>query len=200
MPPVRRYVLAPLLALLTGILVVLAAISIRAAIDTDLTALAYAALVVAGAAVTSAASSGLVRRRLPVPGIWLALPPWLRRAAAFVTGAIVAAGAVASAALAVFGLTALGQRPDPSVADGDPCCTYPDTWGDIIESVAFGAALAVAAAGLLIAAARALEFALLGRAGRPRAAAQALMAFGVLAAIGFPAWWVVEGVLRGDYP
>ncbi|HEX8121957.1 MAG TPA: hypothetical protein VF549_11900 [Solirubrobacteraceae bacterium] len=196
----RRFVLAPLLALLTGTLVVLAAISIRGAFDTDLTALVYAVLLVAGAAITWAASSSLVRGRVPVPRAWTALPPWVRRTAALVVGGIVAAGALAAAALAAFGLAALGDRPDPSVPDGDPCCTYPDTWGEIIGPAALGVVLAVATAGLLVAAARAMEFALVGR-GRPAGPlAQALIAFGLLVAIGFPAWIVVEGWLRGDYP
>lgn len=27
------------------------------------------------------------------------------------------------------------QRPDPSIADGDPCCPHPDTWHEVLDGV-----------------------------------------------------------------
>ena len=53
--------------------------------------------------------------------------------------AALAAVALAVAALAGVSLILLGgliaaQAPDPFVADGDPCCGHPDTWGDVAGS------------------------------------------------------------------
>lgn len=70
------------------------------------------------------------------------------------TVAAVAAVAAAVAALSTFAValiaTSLLRVPnaDPAL-DGDPCCPYPNTWGDVLLG-AFGvAALAVVALGLL---------------------------------------------------
>lgn len=72
-------------------------------------------------------------------------------------GGIVAAGfALAVLPLLLFGLLLVPAVPDPAILDGDPCCSHPDTWGEVIRGAvaALGAVLAhslivTAALGLL---------------------------------------------------
>ena len=42
------------------------------------------------------------------------------------------------------------QRPDPTVLDGDPCCGYPDTWGDVARALSFGVAIGYVAVALAL--------------------------------------------------
>ena len=184
----RRFVLAPLLALEAAVLAGLVAISLVAAVREDLTALLYGAIFAALAALAVGTAAGLAGRRLPrVP----------RPAAAAFT-LLAAATAVAAGGLAWWGLSALAATPDPRVPDGDPCCTHPDTWGDIAESAGVGAALAVAAVGMAVAAFASARYAVTSQP--PRALAQSLAALGILLVLGFVAALVINGVVRGDYP
>lgn len=74
----------------------------------------------------------------------------MTRLGALVLGALV--GALAMWGIVwVFLLSAMAaQRPDPDVPDGDPCCGVPDTWGEVAELTAAGAASALVV-GLLLA-------------------------------------------------
>lgn len=76
--------------------------------------------------------------------------------------AALAAVALVVAALAGVGITMLGgaisaQAPDPFIADGDPCCGHPDTWGEVATGVAWTLGLIVVD-GLLLAGAVALSW------------------------------------------
>lgn len=47
-------------------------------------------------------------------------------------------------AIVLIGGFVWAQLPDPLISDGDPCCGYPDTWGDVAVGLVFsvvGAAL-----------------------------------------------------------
>jgi hypothetical protein len=64
-----------------------------------------------------------------------------------------------------------GHRPDPRVADGDPCCAHPDTWGDV-SSWTVAALGGAAGIGLLLIPAVGLgSYALRGRSPGPFALA-----------------------------
>jgi hypothetical protein len=41
---------------------------------------------------------------------------------------------------AVISIAAAAQRPDPLIADGDPCCWHPDDWAEVVAGIAFGLA------------------------------------------------------------
>jgi hypothetical protein len=47
-------------------------------------------------------------------------------------------------------------NPDPRL-DGDPCCGYPDTWGDVLGGGTYTIAIASVAIGLLVAGAALLR-------------------------------------------
>lgn len=61
--------------------------------------------------------------------------------AARVLAAAVAVGILSIAAWGVLWILLGGaisaQAPDPFVADGDPCCGHPDTWGEVAAGVAW---------------------------------------------------------------
>jgi hypothetical protein len=49
-------------------------------------------------------------------------------------GGVLAAGlALAVLPILVFGLLLVPAVPDPAILDGDPCCSHPDTWGEVIR-------------------------------------------------------------------
>ena len=184
----RRLVLAPLLTLEAAALVVLVAVSLVAAVREDLTALVYGAIFAALAVLAAGTAAGLAGRGLPrVP-----------RLGAAVFALVATATAIAAGGLAAWGLSALGETPDPRVEDGDPCCAHPDTWGDIAESAALGAAFTVTAVGMACAAFASARYA--ATLEPPRALAQALGAIGILLGLGFVVGVVISGVVRGDYP
>lgn len=64
---------------------------------------------------------------------------------------------------AMIGALSALQMPDASVPDGDPCCGYPDDWGDV--ALWLGGALVVGAGVLALGylAGHALRFAAVGR-------------------------------------
>jgi hypothetical protein len=65
----------------------------------------------------------------------------------------------------VFVIAAHG--PDPRAPEGDPCCDYADTWGDVAFGVAWGALLAAVSVALLYATITLAGFALKGRRPKP---------------------------------
>jgi nitrate reductase gamma subunit len=50
---------------------------------------------------------------------------------------------------AVINISAAVQQPDPSLADGDPCCWHADDWTEVVAGIAFGLATLVAVVALL---------------------------------------------------
>ena len=62
-----------------------------------------------------------------------------------------------------WGAATVAEVPDPSVPDGDPCCTYPDTWGEIAGGAAFTLVFALVAGLALWAVAAMVPFAARGR-------------------------------------
>lgn len=118
----------------------------------------------------------------------------------------ISAAAVGSAA-ALFGLwvcviagiyTSAFQRPDPNPAlDGDPCCFYPDNWGEVLIGSIYFIAILSAGLGLLAAGSALSKFGATGRL--PRYArtrtARWLGAFSLFCAVSVPLSWVVIGLL-----
>lgn len=51
--------------------------------------------------------------------------------------------------LGFFSVLVAAQRPDPTIADGDPCCSHPDTWSEVALGVAYGAVALLGCAALL---------------------------------------------------
>jgi hypothetical protein len=53
--------------------------------------------------------------------------------------------------VAIVSITVLAaaQRPDPSIADGDPCCWHPDTWAQVAGGIAYAAGTLLACAALV---------------------------------------------------
>jgi len=189
---VRKFVLAPLLALEAAVLAALVAISVVAAVREDLTALLYGTIFAALGALAAGAAAWLALGRLPrVP--WTAA-----RTAAAAFALLAGATALSASAFAAWELSALWATPDPDVPDGDPCCVHPDTWGDIAESAAWGALFAVAAVGMACAAFASARYAATSRP--PRALAEALGGLGILLVLAFVAYLVIQGVVSGDYP
>ena len=68
--------------------------------------------------------------------------------------------------ISLLGLAMASQKPDPTVPDGDPCCGYPDTWGEVAASAGAGSLGLAITAGLLCVAGAATMFALTGRVPR----------------------------------
>jgi len=95
-------------------------------------------------------------------------------------------------AMLVFVIAADGPRP--GAPDGDPCCAYADTWGDVAFGVAWGLVLAAISMALIYATITLTGFAVTGqppKLGRLRRMLAALAA--VVAA--FAAYWTVLEVL-----
>ncbi len=83
------------------------------------------------------------------------------RISAAVAGLLTLAFAAWCSLLVLLAGAIAAQRPDPSIADGDPCCGHPDTWGEVFAGAGYAlvtAALvgliAAIACGLLVFAAR----------------------------------------------
>lgn len=79
--------------------------------------------------------------------------------------------AIASAApivmallLALLSVTVAAQQPDPTVADGDPCCGHPDTWGEVALGFLYAAMLILGAVAAAYVAVRLGSYAVSGRA------------------------------------
>jgi hypothetical protein len=72
------------------------------------------------------------------------------------------------------------QAPDPFVADGDPCCGHPDTWGEVAAGVAWTLGLVVVDALLVCVAITLLTWAVARR--RPSLKRLALLPAGALLA------------------
>lgn len=60
------------------------------------------------------------------------------------------------------------QAPDPFVADGDPCCGHPDTWGEVRVGIAWTLALVVVDGLLLCVAVALMSWATRDRWPQPR--------------------------------
>jgi hypothetical protein len=67
----------------------------------------------------------------------------------------VTAGALAAASVVPIGFGSVialldvviaAQRPDPTIADGDPCCAHPDTWAEVFLGIGFAVGTLVAVA------------------------------------------------------
>jgi hypothetical protein len=83
--------------------------------------------------------------------------------------------AIASAApivmalfLALLSVTVAAQHPDPTVADGDPCCGHPDTWGEVALGLLYGAMLILGAVAVAYVAVRLGSYAVSAHAGTTR--------------------------------
>jgi hypothetical protein len=192
---VRRFVLAPVLAVEAVVFAVLVALSLAAAVDEDPTALAYGAIFAVLGMLATLIAGALLGRR----DAWDALPAWCRRVGLALFALAAAGAALISAGLSVFALEFATQHPDPYVEDGDPCCTYPDTWGEIAAAGAVGVALVAGAVGLTCAAALAACHAVMTGPG-PRPRTQAVAATGVAVALAFVAALVLNVVVAGEYP
>jgi hypothetical protein len=55
------------------------------------------------------------------------------------------------------------ETPDPSIADGDPCCGHPDTWGEVAEGIGWGLGAALVDALMFTSAVALLSYAGRGR-------------------------------------
>jgi len=86
----------------------------------------------------------------------------VRRGTAALSAAALGVAAVALGAVALAAGGGAAQAPDPFVADGDPCCAHPDTWGQVAAGAVGAIALAAVAGGML-AGAVALGFRAAGR-------------------------------------
>lgn len=77
--------------------------------------------------------------------------------------------------------------PDPAVADGDPCCPYPDNWLDVVVWFGGTVVLAAAVAALGYLTWHALRFAVAGSPpaapGRRRLGRAAMLLAGALVAL-----------------
>jgi hypothetical protein len=88
-----------------------------------------------------------------------------RGAAGLIAIALLAAVWIGIAwALLVLLISAHG--PDPRAADGDPCCAYPDNWGEVAAGVALGVVLVAITASLIHVAITLAGFAIKGE--RPK--------------------------------
>lgn len=92
------------------------------------------------------------------------------RSAARVGAALLALGGLVplwwGSGLGLILLLAGAQRPDASVPDGDPCCVYPDDWGQVVLAVSGGLILIALAIGLLLGMSLLAGFAARGRRAR----------------------------------
>jgi hypothetical protein len=63
--------------------------------------------------------------------------------------------------IAIASITALAaaERPDPSTPNGDPCCSYPDTWAEVAGGIAWAAGTVPACAALVYVAVALARFA-----------------------------------------
>jgi hypothetical protein len=57
------------------------------------------------------------------------------RAAAGIAGFIAVVVSLYGTLWVMLAALVAAQRPDPAIPDGDPCCTYPDTWHDVADGV-----------------------------------------------------------------
>lgn len=80
-------------------------------------------------------------------------PLW--RALAAFAAVVLLLGALAGSFFILLSGAVSAQAPDPFIADGDPCCGHPDTWGEVATGVAWTLGL-IGIDGLLIAGAVAL--------------------------------------------
>lgn len=51
--------------------------------------------------------------------------------------------------IALLSVVVAAQHPDPAIPNGDPCCGHPDTWGEVVEGMAWGVGTLIAWAALV---------------------------------------------------
>lgn len=106
----------------------------------------------------------------------------IARVLAGLAGGVLMAFVVQGAGLVVFLSLIAAQTPDPREPDGDPCCSYPDTWGETALWIGVPVALAaVVALGAGVAVAL-LTWAIHGRSVRMRRVVT-ILAGGAIAAV-----------------
>ena len=188
MARVRRFVLAPLLAVTATLLVALALVSFGEAVEGDPTAALYGAGLLGVAALAAAVAVSLFTGSLPAGRGWA---PRLASAAVALPAAV---GALAAGFLSLWSLTLAAGEEDGF----ESSLQY--TARERAEWFGLGVFLAVGAVGLFVLSCLLAWFALSGKEQRPRAATQAVAAGGVLVAASFFAALVLNAVVGGDYP
>jgi hypothetical protein len=106
--------------------------------------------------------------------------------------ALVPAWAGIAWSMLVFVIAAHG--PDPRAPEGDPCCTYADTWGDVAYGVAWGVVLVAFSTALLYATITLTGFAVKGERPKLRRLRRLIAALAALVAA-FAAYTAVLSVL-----
>jgi hypothetical protein len=104
----------------------------------------------------------LARAQRPDPYVAL-MKPLVQRGIAGLLGIGLLAAALAGTGLVLFGIGLAAQIPDPLVADGDPCCWHPDTWGEVATGSALGLVYLMIVGMLFAGAAAMLRWAWVGR-------------------------------------
>jgi hypothetical protein len=66
--------------------------------------------------------------------------------------------------LALFSVVVSAQQPDPTVPDGDPCCSHPDTWGEVALGFGYAAMFLLGAGAVAYLAVQLGRYAVSGRA------------------------------------
>ncbi len=84
---------------------------------------------------------------------------------------------------AILGILTLGQTPDASIPDGDPCCSHPDTWGEVVLGGVGGTLLLVGCGALVYIAFRLAAFALQGVSPSRRQTRRVVLAASYIAVI-----------------
>lgn len=74
-----------------------------------------------------------------------------------------AAPFVMALALAFLTVGVSAQHPDPTVADGDPCCGHPDTWGEVALGFVYAAMFLLGAGAVAYLAVQLGRYAVSGR-------------------------------------
>lgn len=89
--------------------------------------------------------------------------PLLQRVLAGLVGLALLAAALAGLTLALLTIGTAAQVPDPLIADWDPCCGHPDSWGEVAMGVTWGLVCLVIDGMLFAGAAAMLRWANTGR-------------------------------------
>ena len=91
-----------------------------------------------------------------------------KRAIAFLAGVGVLALALLASAFAALVVAIGAQAPDAFMPDGDPCCSSPDTWSEVIAGAAVSTPVAAAVGALYAVSAGLVSWALRRTWPRPR--------------------------------